>query len=69
MKITVDLPQPIPVNRKDSIELYLPDSGGAFVSVDGEGIIKYVGNGHGAPVFSLDLVATANSIKQQTKQK
>lgn len=63
MKINIELPQPVKLNQDDTIELYLPDSGGAFITMHGDGTVSYKGNGHNAPEYSLNLVAVAHNIR------
>jgi len=63
MKVSVDLPQPVKLNQKDRMELFLPDESGVFITVYGDGKVSYHGNGGGAPQFSLNLTAIAASIR------
>lgn len=63
MKIAVDLPQPVELERDDMIELFLPDASGVLITVHGTGTVSFQGNGGGAPQFSLNLEAIAASIR------
>jgi len=63
LNVSVELPQPIRLNQDDSIELYLPDSGGGVITVKGNGIVHWHGNGGGAAVFALNFAELAQQVR------
>ena len=67
MKVSIDVPQPLVLHQKDSLELYLPDSSGAVITVHGDGIVHWSGNGGGAPTFAVNLAELARQVRAELR--
>lgn len=65
MKAQVEVPQPLPLDATDAFTVLLRGAGYATIVVHGDGRVEWHGNGNGAPVFTVDLAATAAGLAGQ----
>lgn len=66
MRINVALPDVIRLERASDVVSLHVGSGQDRVEIDGTGNVHVIGNGGGAPVFSINVLEVLKAIKDLT---